>query len=92
MKIKQETIITKSEDLLEAPLDESLALMSIDSGKYYGLNPIGRDIWEKIAKPSTFEEIINYLQNRFEIDQKTCEEETLSFLLELANRQMIELK
>ncbi len=91
MKIEEKTVISKSADLLEAPMDDSLALMSIESGKYFGLNAVGRAIWELLEEPIPFQDIISSLTNRFDIEQTSCESQCKSFLEELRERKMIEL-
>jgi hypothetical protein len=91
MEINKNAIISKSTGLLEAPMDDSLALMSIESGKYYGLNSIGRAIWENIEEEKSFQDIVTSLINRFEIDEITCEEQCKEFIKELKQRNMIEI-
>lgn len=91
MNIEENTLIRKSADLLEAPMDDSLALMSIESGKYFGLNAVGRAIWELLEQPTSFQDIISSLMNRFDIDERSCKDQCKNFLKELMQRKMIEL-
>lgn len=91
MSIEENTVISKSTDLLEAPMDDSLALMSIESGKYFGLNSVGRAIWELLEESTPFNELITDLLNRFDIDENSCKEQCKNFLKELKQRNMIEL-
>jgi hypothetical protein len=89
MKIEIETTIKKSIDLLEANLEDSLALMSIEDGKYYGMNPIGKEIWKLIDVPIKTNKIIDQLLIDFSIDSETCQKETIIFLNQLLERKMI---
>jgi len=89
MKIEIDTIIKKSDTLLEANLEDSLALMSIEDGKYYGMNPIGKAVWELLDEPIEAKKIIDKLLNDFSIDAETCQKETITFLHQLLERKMI---
>lgn len=91
MKIGENTIISKSVDLLEAPMDDSLALMSIESGKYYGLNTVGRVIWELLEEAKPYKEIITSLLSRFDIGELECNDQCKKFLDEMLHRKMIKI-
>jgi DNA-directed RNA polymerase delta subunit len=89
MDINNNTIFKKSNDLLEAPMEDSLALMSIEQGKYYGMNPVAKFIWEQLAEPISFKDLIDLLLNKYEIEDDSCKEQTLHFLSELLDKKMI---
>lgn len=89
MEITNDTFFTKSDDVLEASMDDAMALMSMENGKYYGLNGVGKTIWELIENRIQFAAIIEELVSRFDVDKSTCEAEAKSFLIELAKRKVI---
>lgn len=92
MEISNNTLIKKSDDLLEAPMEDSLALMSIEEGKYFGMNPIAKFIWEQLKEPIQFNDLLTQLLQKYSVENEVCKVETLSFLNELIKRKMITLK
>lgn len=90
-KIKDSTLLKKSDDLLEAPMEESLALMSIEEGKYYGMNPVAKYIWKQLDEPISYQLLIQKILAKYEVDKTTCQTETQSFINDLLSRKMIHL-
>ena len=91
MNLTLDTKICKSEELIEAPLDESIALMSIENGKYYGLENVAKDIWNSIESPKTINQIVENLLSKYEVDREVCEKETLLFLEKIGAKSMIKI-
>jgi hypothetical protein len=91
LSISEKSIVSRSEDLLEASMEDSLALMSIEKGSYYGLNPVGKEIWENIDKPISVINLIDLLLTKFNIDKETCQKETIAFLGKLEIREIISI-
>ncbi|MGB8600667.1 MAG: PqqD family protein [Rhizomicrobium sp.] len=38
-------------DILFSTIGDEIVLMSVQTGKYYGLDPIGADIWQRMLAP-----------------------------------------
>jgi len=79
-----------SEDCLLEDLDEEIIALNLNSGEYFELNKMGKEIIH-IIKTSSFStiELIQYLKERF---NKDIEEEALNFLGKLEKRGIIEIK
>lgn len=92
MEIKGNTLLRKSNDLIEASLGESLALMSIESGKYFGMNQVAKYIWEEMDEEISFNDLISRLTNLFDVDSKTCSNNCRDFLNELYQKNMVSLR
>lgn len=89
MEIKGDTILTKSGDLIEASLGESLALMSVESGKYFGMNQVASHIWQELNAEISFEDLIKNLTDKFDVDAQTCADQCRDFLHKLLEKDMV---
>lgn len=74
------SIITRSQELLTSEVDGEVVMMNIESGKYYGINSVGAEIWRLLENPVSVSNICGELVKTFEIDNPTCETEVLTFL------------
>ncbi|GAB5528389.1 MAG: hypothetical protein Roseis3KO_01660 [Roseivirga sp.] len=92
MEIKGNTLIKKSSDLMEASLGESLALMSVESGKYFGMNQVAKHIWQELGSEISVENLIKNLTEKFDVDRQTCYDECEEFLRKLLEKKMISLR
>ncbi len=71
---------TQNNLLISGELDDSLVMMNLEKGKYFGLNPVGKRIWELIEQPKNFKEIIAALLAEFEVTEMQCVQEAQAFL------------
>ncbi len=77
--------VARSSDLISSSVSGQTALMSVASGSYYGLDPVGSRIWELIAEPCRVRSVCAQLLAEFVVDQAQCETQVLAFLQRLAN-------
>jgi DNA-directed RNA polymerase delta subunit len=67
-------------------------MMSIDNGKYYGMNEIATAIWDNIEKPVSVEQLVRILTDQFDVSEEQCQTEVVAFLTELYKKNLIEIK
>jgi hypothetical protein len=58
--ITRDTFVSQVNDLVTSDL-EGEVVMSIESGNYFGLNPVGSRIWELIEQPVKVAEVVEKL-------------------------------
>lgn len=81
MFVVPDTLLTRNEAILHAPVDaDSAVMLNVASGSYYGLNAVAARIWELLAeRPLTIAEICARLREEFEVDEAVCETAVLKF-------------
>jgi hypothetical protein len=81
--------IKRSDDILTAPLDDMLLMMSIEQGKYFGLNGAAPRIWELLEKPTTEDRLVEALLDEYEVTREVCATEVAAFLARLRERHLL---
>lgn len=76
---------------LYSELNDEAVILSIKNGKYYGLNEVGRSIWNAIKDPAKLEEIQAKITLEYEVDEETCNREVSSFLQKMFGEGLIEI-
>lgn len=84
-----ETILKRSEGTLSTETDGESVLMSVETGKYYTLDPVGSVVWQLLEKPLPLAELQSQLIERFEGEADTIRSESKAYLNELASRGLI---
>ena len=79
----------RNEQIIDGELDNNQVMMYLEKGKYYGLNPVGKRIWELIEQPRTFQEIIQVLLSEFEVPEEQCVGEVQAFLDKAISYQIV---
>ena len=67
-------------DVIDGSLDNHQVMMHLEKGKYYGLNPVAKRIWELVEAPKSFDEITRVLLADFDVTESVCLEQTRTFL------------
>jgi hypothetical protein len=89
--IRDDAVVSHAAGMVAADLDRKKVMMSIESGKYYGLDEIGTRIWELIEKQHTVRELVLELVKEYEVDDVTCRRDLLAFLNKLYDQGLIDI-
>jgi hypothetical protein len=71
---------SRNEQIIDGELDDNQIMMHLDKGKYFGLDPVAKRIWEIIEQPKSFEEITTVLLDEFEVSPEQCTTDVQDFL------------
>ena len=76
---------------LYSDLKDEAVVLNLSNGRYYGLNTVGVAIWKVLQTPVTVAEIEDALMQEFDVGQKRCRREILSFLDKMTEETLIEI-
>lgn len=85
------TIVSRSPSVLTAEVDGETVMMSIEQGRYFGLNDIGSDIWKRIEPPCSFATLIEGLAADYEADRATIRTDVQNFLGHMVEHDVVRL-
>lgn len=83
-------LVRSNKDIIAAPIDTDLVIMSIEKGCYYGASIVGSRIWQLLEEPVTTRNMCQRLLEEFEVEPSICEAETTTFLLQLYKEGLLE--
>ncbi len=89
MVIDKNAIIHKREDIVTAQLDGKAVMMSVENGKYYGMDEIATAIWENIEKPISVIRLVHILTEEFDVSEEQCQTDVIVFLTKLRDENLI---
>lgn len=92
MDLSGTDIVTVSKNYVYCKVEDELVLLGMDDGVYYGLNPVGAFIWEKINEPITINELREAILEEYDVGKDECEGDLFDLLEELADKGMIDVK
>jgi hypothetical protein len=84
-----DSLVAQAPDLLASGMDGETVLLSLEQGRYYGLEEVGSRIWELLAAPRRVGDVCATLCREYEVDAATCAADVLDFLRALAAEKMI---
>ncbi len=84
-----ESTVVRTGDLVTAAVGDEIAMLNIDSGSYFVLDPIAAAIWERLQAPTTPARICDDLQARYDVAPAQCQNDVLSFLRNLHGKGLL---
>ena len=93
MSITLDSVVLRKENgLMGGEMGNETVLMDMNTGDYLGLNSVGSSIWKILTAPTKVSNICEQLQAEYDIDDKTCQVETLKYLGMLEVENMLEIQ
>lgn len=90
-QIGQETRLKRSENILFSEIDQDKVMIDIERGAYFGLNSVAGDIWNLLETPHTPVQLVQTLLQNYEVDEDTCQSETLAALQRMVQLKLVEI-
>jgi hypothetical protein len=71
---------SRNDQIIDGELDDNQVMMHLDKGKYYGLDPVAKRIWQLVEEPKSINEITSILLEEFKVSHEQCSEDVKEFL------------
>jgi hypothetical protein len=88
-EINLNTFLHRKPDMLFNKIDEEVVMLSIENSEYYGMDKVGSYIWELLAIPISFQGLLCKLMDEYDVSEKQCSQDTLTFLYKLLDKKLI---
>jgi hypothetical protein len=86
-----DSVVARSEGLVTSDLEGELVMLSIDKGKYYGLDAIGSQIWELLETPCSIRTLCDQLLPRYDVGREQGEKDVLAFCQQAQEHDIIQV-
>jgi hypothetical protein len=90
--ISDRTVVVAAKNQVSCDLAGEAAILNIESGVYYGLDPVGARIWTLMQEPREVVEIQNAITNEYDVEPEECARDLVGLLEKLLAEGLIELK
>lgn len=82
-------LLHTSDTVISSEADGEIMLVSIDTGAYFGLDPVGSAIWRLAGEPVSFETISTALQAQFNGDPGQIDQDAADFVADLLAKGLL---
>lgn len=86
LQLSDRAIVSRIDGHLSTVVGGETVIMSVDTGRFHVVADTGAMLWDLIARPQTFSELIGGLAAEFEVDVPQCRADVEEFLLSLVAR------
>jgi hypothetical protein len=89
--LSSHTSIVAARETVFSDLGGEIAILSLRSGEYFGLNAVGAFIWQFLQSPRTLMEICRAVEGAFEVDAEKCTRDVVNLIGELREQGLVDL-
>ncbi len=90
--LTDDSIVVAAPDQIACDLQGDLLILHTASGIYYGLDPLGKRIWDLLREPRSVSLIRDVILEEYDVDRERCARDLRALLGDLADNGLIEVK
>jgi len=90
--VSLDSTIAQSPLCLSADVEQEVVLMAVERGLYFALDPIGSDVWRRIAQPRNVKDLCGALLADYDAPLASIETDVLALLDTLAEAGVVDVK
>ncbi|MGW8169149.1 MAG: PqqD family peptide modification chaperone [Sulfurovaceae bacterium] len=84
-----QTKIKRLENTIASPMEDDLVMMSMENNAYYGLNSVGRKVWELLESEQTLESLCAKLMEKYDVDLEICQRDVSALINQLEKAGLV---
>jgi hypothetical protein len=81
--------VKRSQTAMARDVDGELVILDIPSGRFFGLNDVGKVIWDRLAEDSSFEQLIDAVASNYEIDRDQATDDVTDLIAQLVDAGLV---
>lgn len=81
--------VTVREGVLFQQLQDEAVLLNLDSGQYFGLDPVGTRIWNLLTEGQSLPQIVSTIVAEFDVGGERCEADLLKLIGDLEGQGLV---
>ncbi|NND72404.1 MAG: PqqD family protein [Rhodothermales bacterium] len=89
--ISEKAYIIVSKDLLSSRLGDEIVILSVNGGKYYGLNPLAAFVWGLLADPVKFNDLKMAVLQEYEVPEDKCVADLNKLIVDLQKEGLVSI-
>lgn len=88
----EQSLFKRAAGSISTVLDGETVILDVESGIYSGLNEVGTVVWDLLENQVSIADLREAILRDFDVSPEECSENLLSFLQELADNKLIEVR
>lgn len=86
-----DTRIARNPDLVAAQMDGDIVMLNVCKGHYYGINPMGAQLWQWLEQPRSLGELAVDMAREYEVDLPTAQADLQRFVARLLQEELVQI-
>ena len=88
-QVKLDTKLSIPPQVMSRLVGDETVLLDLASGMYFGLDDVGKRIWESVAEGQSLGETAAIIATEYEVDEAQAQAELIEFATDLVERGLL---
>ncbi len=84
-----DTVLSIPPQVMSRLVDDDTVLLDLESGMYFGLDGVGKKIWDSVAEGRSIGEIAEIITTEYEVDETRAQADVVEFAGDLVERGLL---
>jgi hypothetical protein len=84
-----DTIFSIPPQVMSRLVDDETVLLDLESGMYFGLDGVGKRIWDSVTEGHSIGEIAAIITTEYEVDEERAQADVVAFTSDLVERGLL---
>ena len=84
-----DTILSIPPQVMSRLVDDETVLLDLESGIYFGLDGVGKRVWESVAGGNSLGQTAELIISEFEVNEAQAQKDVIAFASELVERGLL---
>jgi len=84
-----DTTLSVPPQVMSRLVDDETVLLDLESGMYFGLDGVGKRIWESVSEGNSLGKTAESIVSEFEVDAAQAQKDVIEFASELVDRGLL---
>jgi len=90
-KITLSSRVEVAQEVVSCDLAGEAAILNMKDGVYYGLDPVGASIWNRIQKPALLVDVRDQILHEYDVGEEECQSDLLELVEQLVEKGLVEV-
>lgn len=91
-RVSSQSVVVAARDQVSCDLAGETAILQIESGTYYRLDPVGARVWTLLQQPTRVDRLCHMLLTEYDVAPARLEQDLMNLLGDLLAERLIEVR
>jgi hypothetical protein len=87
--LRPEAVVEPAPGQVSTDLGDETAILHMESGRYYALDPVASRVWELLVDKPSVERLLDALLEEYEVEREECRHDLDVLLRDLESRRLV---
>ena len=83
--------VVAAPDVVSRELEGEAVLLNLETGIYFGLDPVGTRVWQLVQAPTPLGAVCDAMEREFDVERAVLERDVLALVERLREKGLVQL-